>query len=557
MLHAEGGRQSNGLFRKRRRRLLNVRLLESSRGQSTTLKLNAPFTIHREYHETWSHSSDTTITEYMENPGKGLFLRVRPQSGIFANEDEASNRSQPTSNNAVDSTSPSASATTLNSTVPTADSLDLPRALRHVRHYTIGAKLDAPVQSEQQTRRQSWASRPGSQDSNPTRNNVIITRKASRKREEAPVPDSRLFPGFDYSTQDQNTASESLHGDDGEAWWKQKANPLQGSMQGLAMTSDLSSQPENRHERIAPRRKSGFHDCPPASYRDPFAYGQEEGVLVKTRQRVKPDSPHYVPVRRSSMGIVSPSSRTGVIPSHSDSSASTAQGSTTISATPEPQRVVQDRRHSRSRSLASTIQSTRTNNLPDPEDVYRTETHYFADCPHVSPPAHRPLNVQPQSVFYQPGSLRFPSLKLQAQLHAQPGFAPQVSIIEGACPQCDWQVRRDAETTILTGFGLTKRRIEKQFASVGHDGEVEAALAELSRAEEDEIKRCWRGYTARWGPGAIGINRGRGGSSAGGSASVSRSSSKDRSAASDRLTANVDEVVQEGRMRLDWVRPER
>jgi hypothetical protein len=125
-----------------------------------------------------------------------------------------------------------------------------------------------------------------------------------------------------------------------------------------------------------------------------------------------------------------------------------------------------------------------------------TQIHTYALCPHTSPPTNRPLNAQP---ILKPTT--------------------GTSTIAGRCPKCDQAFRRDAESAILTDFGSRIRTVKRQYG-VFDERFLDLQVAKLYKERDAEVEKIWKGYSRRWGPGCVGR-------------------------------------MQNGRMELAWVRPER
>ena len=132
----------------------------------------------------------------------------------------------------------------------------------------------------------------------------------------------------------------------------------------------------------------------------------------------------------------------------------------------------------RTPSNSSTTRGTSSSTHPQ-------EIHHFTRCPHKSPPANRPLNIQPQS-------------------SNDPTACKPKSTISGRCPTCDENFRRDAETEICRRILDQVLRLERQYGidDVDHkdlDGQVMALYDQRKR----EVKEVWRGYERRWGIGCL------------------------------------------------------
>ena len=267
------------------------------------------------------------------------------------------------------------------------------------------------------------------------------------------------------------------------------------------------------------------------------------------------------------------------------------------------------RKTSRKRTRApSTNASSTTSDLPDPEEVYATTT-YFTTCPHTSPPSHLPLNIQPTTTQFSAALLRYPPFHLRTRLAASQPL-PTITAIQGSCSDCDWKARRQQEGEVLANYadirnnllsrikGL-RSKINAQEGSSGEesDGEggkkakekteddhdlelemlsVESEIEELPDKQDADVKRVWMGWAAKWGPGTVGIHRrsplldeeyfeseseGLLGSSSNvsslmGSSRPTRSTSSASKSGLNKWGGQYDDVVAEGRMKLDWIRPD-
>ncbi|ETI27623.1 hypothetical protein G647_00072 [Cladophialophora carrionii CBS 160.54] len=180
--------------------------------------------------------------------------------------------------------------------------------------------------------------------------------------------------------------------------------------------------------------------------------------------------------------------------------------------------------------------------LPDPEVAYAQAFHYTT-CPHVSPPKSRPLNVQPALVPHHKGLLWRRPLDVQG-LRVDPGTAPpDIYVLGGACFDCDLSARRQAESGILETYTYKLENLTVQLSLLQHDIaaehsgpspnrengaltaftlpstlelsteatqgilEIEEQLSELVKKRDEDIRQVWSGFTARWGPGTVRIQR--------------------------------------------------
>jgi hypothetical protein len=314
-----------------------------------------------------------------------------------------------------------------------------------------------------------------------------------------------------------------------------------------------------------------------------------------------PDVPQ-VPLNASSSSIPSaPTPYTSPDPSPSPSrslgkSKSLRSRRRTLTTSPEATpNSSQTSNLSRSRSTTAT-KST----LPDPESVY-ANTSFFTTCPHTSPPSHRPINIQPTLTTFTPTLLTYPPFHLRARIAANQPIAP-ISVIVGSCSDCDYRARRQQEGEVLAKYadirnsllgrikGLRQRMaaLHPPDDSDDPDGEggkklrgtgdavedeqdlelemlaVEGEIEELPERQEGDVKRVWRGWASKWGPGTIGIHRapdldadesseGLTSSDVEGSAS---SASRGGCLGLNRWGGKYDNVVKDGRMKLDWIRPD-
>ena len=105
---------------------------------------------------------------------------------------------------------------------------------------------------------------------------------------------------------------------------------------------------------------------------------------------------------------------------------------------------------------------------------------------------------------------------------------------------------------------------------------VESEIEELPERQDGDVTRVWKGWAARWGPGTVGIHRrspldeqygdvsdseGAVGSSSNvssamGSSRPTRSESSASKEGLNKYAGHYDDVVVEGRMKLDWIRPD-
>lgn len=109
-----------------------------------------------------------------------------------------------------------------------------------------------------------------------------------------------------------------------------------------------------------------------------------------------------------------------------------------------------------------------------------TQIHSYTLCPHTSPPANRPLNVQP---ILDPLS--------------------NTSTLYGRCAKCDQTFRRAAESAILSEFRANIRTVQRQYG-VFDEAFLDAQVAALHKERDGEVDKVWSGWARRWGPGCVG-----------------------------------------------------
>lgn len=152
--------------------------------------------------------------------------------------------------------------------------------------------------------------------------------------------------------------------------------------------------------------------------------------------------------------------------------------------------------------------------LPEPEIAY-AQPFYFTQCPHMSPPASRPLNVSPKSVPFGQTLLSHAREELASRAKYE---SFEIYVLDGRCCHCDLTARRQAEGLVLDQYTievdklstaldalkeknldmekLTQEMVEEVFM-------IENALTGLIHKRDKAIKRTWHGYTKRWGPATI------------------------------------------------------
>lgn len=168
--------------------------------------------------------------------------------------------------------------------------------------------------------------------------------------------------------------------------------------------------------------------------------------------------------------------------------------------------------------------------MPPPEQVH-AEKIYFTECPHTYPPAHLPLNLQPVYTTLVKDLLKYPKQEFEQQLRAENRHVDlqprQISVIQCACANCDYKIRRAEEEKILNnhgkefppGYYSNMRYIAYQAKQAKADGLH--ALAEdytqdatrlqftLNNAETQRnanVTKVWKGFRSRWGIKCAGIN---------------------------------------------------
>ncbi|KIV88126.1 hypothetical protein PV10_09050 [Exophiala mesophila] len=168
-------------------------------------------------------------------------------------------------------------------------------------------------------------------------------------------------------------------------------------------------------------------------------------------------------------------------------------------------------------------EATREVILPEPEIAY-AQPFYFTQCPHTSPPASRPLNVSPISVPFKQSLLLHTPEDLLSRAQDE---SFEIYVLDGKCGHCDLAARRQAEGLILDQYyvevenlsttldALKERYLDRALIKRSPQDEkltqeieeglveVENVLNRLIRKRDRGVKRIWRGYTKRWGPGTI------------------------------------------------------
>jgi len=168
-----------------------------------------------------------------------------------------------------------------------------------------------------------------------------------------------------------------------------------------------------------------------------------------------------------------------------------------------------------------------------------------------------------------------------------------ISVLEGPCPNCDFIARRHVESEVLSYFcdristlkghlhvlktcTESPSAVSPKWRQLLDDAAVTAALSilesqieKLTTDRDRHVKRIWKGYTKRWGPGTIGIHHGLAlGEERVARADTSQTSQTPTATSTATPTAtstthstvrarSIDGVVEEGRMVVDWIRPDR
>lgn len=161
--------------------------------------------------------------------------------------------------------------------------------------------------------------------------------------------------------------------------------------------------------------------------------------------------------------------------------------------------------------------------LPEPEIAY-AQPFYFTQCPHVSPPASRPLNVSPKSVPFGQTLLSHVREELASRAKEE---SFEIYVLDGRCCHCDLAARRQAEGLVLDQYtvevdklsttldALKEKNVDLNSNPCNPQDEkltqemvegilkIENALTGLIHKRDKAIKRTWHGYTKRWGPATI------------------------------------------------------
>lgn len=131
--------------------------------------------------------------------------------------------------------------------------------------------------------------------------------------------------------------------------------------------------------------------------------------------------------------------------------------------------------------------------------------HHYTHCQHTSPPKNRPLNVQP------------------ALIHSSSAGGAPTSTLLGRCYNCDVEYRRQQETSVLQKYHRISHTLHLRLiaareglqtvdthSQVDEDGidQIVKDTEELVAKREADVQIVWRGFSKRWGPGAVGVQPG-------------------------------------------------
>lgn len=516
MPHPDNRGQSDGFLRKRRRYFRPNAVSLYDEKASLSFAQLANLDAFYQCCATWFHDSETTLTGDMDSLRKRLSLKVGRKKHLQAEGGLLNlQHNQPTIKNVSDSSLTSTSSFSNTSTAIVTEVSTRSSQPKHTRHYTIGTQLDGS-KPDQLPGRTVNVPHPEPAE---TRGTVTLSRRLHRTNEPNSDVDTQLFTGFEYFSRKHTVSSTEPHQIQ-RTQWRAEDDSLIRDLQNAKLMEDLKpSISRSSSLRVAYKP----HRYPPSSYRDPFAFADDGGLPIHHRQRVKPEIRHSVPFQNANSDedgkptdasiaqeqphmIPQKSSRASrdvtthlqQPQSHSSSSINHTPTYFSSDVPSEPSRILRTRRRARSHSPGSSSQTSSSQILPDPEEVYTNEIHHFTDCPHTSPPSHRPLNSQPYLTAFRPGLLMFPPLHIRAQRHVQHGAAPLISVIAGSCAQCEWKSRRDAETTILDRYVEERTWLENHTAWIDGVEDRMLALKKLEWARDAEVKRVWQGYAQRW-----------------------------------------------------------
>ena len=531
--------------------------------------------------------------------GSDLYIKVNPKSKEMAKKlSRKDGNAELNAQFASETSSATSFISDPASSQALTQSTETSQSTHHSRRYTITASKRGPSGPGQNSKPAPIHLNQKGEvaTAKTTRPSIVVSRSGVPKRNnEPPLPRNMIEPS------PQEIPSEH--------WWNQQTEidePLRDLPTELEHHVRNGSFSPSSPSRI-PRPRRGY---PPTSYRDPFTNAEDDEDMYDERPRLPADwkPPGYQPPsdriesaaepqkHLRSRRLSGPASTKAKKPSPTPSPSPAiptkdikAAASIDIAPTPysSPEVTAPIAAHSRSRSTSHTsafFQRTRRSeggHLPPPEKVYG-QTIYFTNCPHTSPPASRPLDTHPILQALSPQLLKVPShtIKAELDLAARTGREKQIYTISGLCPECDWKARRKAESDVLHDFAKRRYKIGKHVAYLEmQEGEEEPAspltpeqpvpgpsknqmdlqlhlltlesdVEELEALQDREVKNVWRGYAARWGPGAGRIQR-RG----------KNEEIEEESRAGSRVTAgttgtrsSIDNVEAEGRMKLDWIR---
>ena len=175
------------------------------------------------------------------------------------------------------------------------------------------------------------------------------------------------------------------------------------------------------------------------------------------------------------------------------------------------------------------------------------------------------------------------TLRAELDLASRSGREKQVWTIDEICSECDWKARRDDESVVLSKFAKQRYDMEARIAHLeiqegqepdspdlpvdvdATDDEkskvelheqilaFEQDVLELEKEQDQAVMRVWKGYSQRWGPGAVGIIQKGSRSKA---THGSRDRTMERAVDGQVVGSSADDVREEGRMKLNWIRPD-
>lgn len=238
-----------------------------------------------------------------------------------------------------------------------------------------------------------------------------------------------------------------------------------------------------------------------------------------------------------------------------------------------------------------------THTLPSATEVYSQKT-YFTKCPHVSPPAHAPLDQTPRTETLEPDLLRYPTDKQKSHLDdrlIRPTALQTIPVLDGRCAPCDLQQRRNLETQVLRGWKAKHETFARRLRALKRKSTIESIsviyalgdkLEEVREARDRDVVAVWEGFRARWGVCPVEIVEGNNKEDEGGSGDEKeaegeqqqpqkdkkRKQWKRQDSASSSATRGItgttgtgfmrngkhggpmDDIREPGRMRLSWSR---